>query len=253
MNPSPDKQDKCVNEVISCQKNAENNFKLTKVRDFALPVIFLILATIGIAASGADLKLSALFCFDGEWPIGDLQPWHLLYKLDRIPAIIVGVCGLVAVFLGLLYQNRRHWIRPGLFLVILLALGPGLLVNSIFKEYWGRPRPREVVQFGGTKEFLHPWQKGSAHNGRSFPSGHSSAAFYLAAPFFIYRRKNLKRARLWLIGGLSFGLMMSVARIAQGGHFLSDNLWAWGIVHLTAVALYYLLRLHRDTAPSAAE
>jgi len=27
---SPDEQDKCVNEVISCQKSAENNFKLTK-------------------------------------------------------------------------------------------------------------------------------------------------------------------------------------------------------------------------------
>ncbi|MGB9082275.1 MAG: phosphatase PAP2 family protein [Desulfuromonadaceae bacterium] len=225
----------------------------TKTHDFALPVIFLVLATIVIAATGADLKLSALFCIGDQWPVGDLQPWSLLYKVGRIPAIFVGLCGLFAAFLGFLSQNRRHWIRPGLFLVILLGLGPGLVVNSVFKEYWGRPRPREVLQFGGTKEFLHPWQKGIAHNGRSFPSGHSSAAFYLTAPFFIYRRKNQKIARLWLIGGLVFGLMMSAARIAQGGHFLSDTLWAWGMVHLTAVALYYLLRLHRDKAPSAAE
>ena len=28
--PAPDKQDKCVNEVIFCKKSAKNNFELTK-------------------------------------------------------------------------------------------------------------------------------------------------------------------------------------------------------------------------------
>ncbi|MFZ2951274.1 MAG: phosphatase PAP2 family protein [Desulfuromonadaceae bacterium] len=253
MKPNPDKNGGCVNDVISCRGSAENNFKRAKVRDFALPVAFLILATIAITATGADLKLSALFYIGGKWPVGELLPWSLLYKVDRFPALFMAACGLFAAFLGLLYQNRRHWVRPGLFLVILLALGPVLIVNTVFKEHWGRPRPRDILQFGGTKEFLHPWQKGIAHGGRAFPSGHSSGAFYLTAPFFIYRRRNQRIARLWLIGGISFGLMMSIARIAQGAHFLSDTLWAWGIIHLTAVTLYYLLRLHRDEAPSAAE
>jgi lipid A 4'-phosphatase len=222
-----------------------------KSRDFALPVVILILATIVIAVTGADLLVSAPFCIDGKWPIGDQQPWHLLYLLDRGPAITLGVCGLVAALTGVIYQKRRSWIRPGLFLVILLALGPGLLVNAVFKEYWGRPRPREIVQFGGKKQFLQPWQNGIAHGGRSFPSGHSSAAFYFSAPFFLLRRRKPRAAALWMTGGLLFGILMSIARIAQGGHFLSDNLWAWGIVHLTAVVLYYLLRLDRDEPPSA--
>jgi membrane-associated PAP2 superfamily phosphatase len=34
---------------------------------------------------------------------------------------------------------------------------------------------------------------------------------------------------------------MSYARIAQGGHFLSDVIWAWGMVHLTALVLSALL------------
>jgi membrane-associated PAP2 superfamily phosphatase len=223
----------------------------TKTRDFALPVIFLVLATILIAATGADLKLSALFCIGDQWPVGGHQPWRLLYLLGRGPAIVLGSAGLAAALIGCIYRRRRSWIRPGLFLAILLALGPGLIVNSVFKEYWGRPRPREVVQFGGTKEFLHPWQKGIAHGGRSFPSGHSSAAFYLTAPFFIFRRRKPRVAAWCMTGGVVFGVLMSIARITQGGHFLSDNLWAWGMVHLTAVALYYLLRLHRDNAPSA--
>ena len=55
-----------------------------------------------------------------------------------------------------------------------------------------------------------------------------------------------------MAGGLLFGVLMSVARITQGAHFLSDTLWSWGMVQLTAVALYYLLRLDRDETPSAA-
>ncbi|MBW4053793.1 MAG: phosphatase PAP2 family protein [Proteobacteria bacterium] len=222
----------------------------TKVRDFAIPVAILIFATIAISATGADLRVSAPFCIEGKWPVGDQQPWHLLYLMDRVPSIGLGCVGLIAALIGCIYKQRRSWIRPGLFLVILLALGPGLVVNAIFKEYWGRPRPREVVQFGGKKEFLQPWQKGVAHDGRSFPSGHSSAAFYLTAPFFIYRRRKPRVAARWMTGGLIFGVLMSIARITQGGHFLSDNLWAWGIVQLMAVALYYLLRLDRDEAPS---
>jgi membrane-associated PAP2 superfamily phosphatase len=226
----------------------------TKVRDFAIPLFLLVLATIVIAGSGADLKLSSMFCIGGKWPVGDLHPWHALYKLDRIPSLVVGLGGLGAAIIGALYQQRRYWIRPGLFLVILLAIGPGLVVNSVFKEYWGRPRPREIVQFGGKKAFLEPWQKGVAHAGRSFPSGHSSAAFYLTAPFFVYRRRNARVARLWLVGGISFGLVMSIARISQGGHFLSDTIWAWGMVHLIAVALYYGMGLDRvDSTPLKAE
>jgi membrane-associated PAP2 superfamily phosphatase len=221
-------------------------------RDFTLPLIILIMGTVAIAATGADLIISAPFCIEGKWPIGDQQPWHLLYLLDRGPSIALGICGLIAVLIGSFNIQRRSWVRPGLFFVILLALGPGLVVNAVFKEYWGRPRPRDIVQFGGTKEFLQPWQKGVAHKGRSFPSGHASAAFYMCAPYFIYRRKNRRIARYWLLGGLIFGLLMSVARITQGGHFLSDNLWAWGMVHLIAVALYYLLRLDRDKAATAA-
>ena len=219
------------------------------IRDVAFPIVFLVMATMAITATGADVKLSSLFCIGGKWPVGDQQPWQFLYLLDRGPSIALGLCGLIAAVTGALYRQRRSWIRPGLFLVVLLALGPGLIVNSVFKEYWGRPRPREIVQFGGPKQFLHPWQKGIAHKGRSFPSGHASAAFYLTAPFFVFRRRKPRMAAWWLTGVLLFGGLMSMARITQGGHFLSDTLWAWGGVHRTAVALYYLLKLDRDEEP----
>ncbi len=209
----------------------------------AVVMAFLVVSTILIAWSGADLAVSAPFCLGGKWSIGYLQPWQLLYRMIRFPAFALAACGLVACTVSFFRPDLRHWRRSGAFLVLLLALGPGLLVNVVFKDHWGRPRPREIVQFGGQKQFLQPWQRGVAGQGRSFPSGHASAAFYMMSPFFIYRRNNKRLARLWLIGGLTFGVLMSIARITQGGHFLSDNLWAWGMVYLTAIALYYGLAL----------
>ena len=73
------------------------------------------------------------------------------------------------------------------------------------------------------------------------------------APFFIYRRRRPLLARNWLISGICFGILMSIARIAQGGHFLSDNLWAFGMVYLTGLLLSAAMGLdreHTSVAPS---
>jgi membrane-associated PAP2 superfamily phosphatase len=216
-------------------------------------IAFLVVSTVLIAWTGADLALSAPFYREGAWPIGYLFPWQMLYRLDRIPAFALALFGLAAGIASFFRQELLHWRRRGAFLVLLLALGPGLMVNAVFKDHWGRPRPREIVQFGGQKQFLQPWQKGEDVTGRSFPSGHASAAFYMSAPFFIYRRTNKQRARIWLLGGLIFGVFMSIARITQGAHFLSDILWAWGMVYLMALVLCYCMGIDRtDAAPAKA-
>ncbi len=213
---------------------------------------FLIVATAVIAVTGADLAVSAPYFREGHWPVGDLPFWQLLYRLDRLPSISLGVIGMAAVGLSYVRSDYYRWRRAGTFLVLLLILGPGLLVNTVFKEHWGRPRPREIVEFGGTKQFLQPWQKGIDGNGRSFPSGHSSAAFYMAAPYLIYRRRDRRRAYAWLSSGLLFGVVMSIARITQGAHYLSDTLWAFGIVALVALVLAALLNLDETAGSSPA-
>jgi lipid A 4'-phosphatase len=213
---------------------------------------FLVAGTSVIAVTGADLAASAPFYREGKWPVGDLFFWQMLYRLDRIPSISLGIVGLAAFLISFARSEYYRWRRAGAFLVLLLILGPGLLVNTVFKEHWGRPRPREIVEFGGKKQFLHPWQQGEDGKGRSFPSGHSSAAFYMAAPYLIYRRTDRRRAYAWLAGGLLFGIVMSIARITQGAHFVSDNLWAFGMVTLSALLLASLLNLDGAAAASPA-
>jgi len=223
-----------------------------KVFDFLLPTTLLALLTILIASSDLDLRASSFFYRSEGWPIGNEQPWRFFYRYGYYPSYILSGSALGLLIASYFKPVLAGWRRNSAFMVILLMVGPGLLVNSVFKDHWGRPRPREIVQFGGVQNFHQPWERGEAGKGKSFPSGHGASAFFLAMPFFALRRRKPRIASWIFTGGMLYGVFMGIARIAQGGHFASDVLWAWGIVHLTAVTLYYLMGLNHDESPSTA-
>jgi lipid A 4'-phosphatase len=208
----------------------------------------LLLVTAVIAAAGWDMQLARQFYVPGSgFPTGNLQPWHALYLYGLWPAYLMAGVALL-VFTGSFIRPRLMKYRTAaLFLVLLLLVGPGLLANAVFKDHWGRPRPVQVEQFGGNMAFHQTWQPGPAPKNASFPAGHPTAAFYLSAPFFVLRRTRPRQAYCWLWGGFAYGVIMGMARIIQGGHFLSDVLWSAGFVYLTALVLAALL--HLDAEP----
>lgn len=116
-------------------------------RETMFVLAFLLVATLVIAVTGTDLAISSYFYQSGGWPVGERFPWKLFYRLDRYPAIGLAIFGLCAACYGSYNLQWSYWRHQGIFLVLLLALGPGLLVNAIFKDHWGRPRPREITQF----------------------------------------------------------------------------------------------------------
>ena len=180
----------------------------------------------------------------------DRFPWDLLYTYAGAPALLIaGLAG--GILLASLFRKRLAGQRKvALFFLLVLAVGPGLLVNLLFKDHLGRARPRELLEFGGQYPFTQIWQPGASGKNSSFPSGHASVAFYLFTPWFILRRKNRAQAACWLTGGLSYGSLVGAARILQGGHFLSDVLWAGGLVYLSGEILAQVLALDRDSAPN---
>ncbi len=101
-----------------------------------------------------------------------------------------------------------------------LALGPGLIINVVFKDNWGRPRPYQVLRDGKTfSPFWKPHFKAS--NDNSFPSGHASIGFFMGIPFLAlgYRRRGL------LVAGVG-GTFIGIIRILQGGHYVSDIIFS---------------------------
>src|SRR5450759_773117 len=98
--------------------------------------------------------------------------------LARDIGLWVGTAVIVPVVSALvvkLLRPRRRLLLSGraiLFLMTTSALGPGLLANAVLKEHWGRPRPIEVTQFGGTEHFVAWWDpRGECDKNCSFVSG----------------------------------------------------------------------------------
>jgi len=111
-------------------------------------------------------------------------------------------------------------------------------VNIILKDNsLGRPRPVHIEHFGGTHEFTKTfYYSGECTKNCSFVSGHASIGFYFMALAWIYR------CRQWLYFGIFCGLAIGFARIVQGGHFLSDVIFAgWAIYACNLLLSKYLL------------
>ena len=66
----------------------------------------------------------------------------------------------------------------GIWLSQILAIG--VIVNFILKGLWGRARPEDVIQYGGTQTFT-PWFQFSdaCMNNCSFVSGDAAVGFSL--------------------------------------------------------------------------
>jgi len=114
-------------------------------------------------------------------------------------------------------------------LLVVLAIGPGLVVNGILKEHWGRARPRDVTEFGGDRRFTPAFViSDQCERNCSFTAGHPSAGFALAALGYAYA----SRRKRWQViaAATGFGLIVGLARVAAGGHFLSDVLFSGVIV-----------------------
>jgi lipid A 4'-phosphatase len=189
-----------------------------------------------------------------------IDPWFtgLFYNprvgfpMDRLPAFTalraagdLAVKGVVAVLIGslvvkLLRPLRGSPIPPSyvLYLLSSLVVGPGLVVNVLFKENWGRPRPDAIVPFGGQAPFVEIWDMTDYCRGNcSFVSGEASVAIWLVAAAILLPPSWRTRGRI-LIG--VFAVLLSLNRIAFGRHFLSDVLMAWALTVLVLTVLYRL-------------
>jgi membrane-associated PAP2 superfamily phosphatase len=128
-----------------------------------------------------------------------------------------------------------------LFLALLLVIGPGLLVNLVFKDHFGRARPVQTREFGGKLSFSPLGQRAYAGIGKSFPSGHASMGAYWLGLFVFYWKRW--RSLAWTFGalGLVHGVVMGLGRMAQGGHWASDVVWSVAFVYFTAWGLQQLM------------
>ncbi|MFZ5833002.1 MAG: phosphatase PAP2 family protein [Planctomycetota bacterium] len=215
------------------------------------PLLLLFVATLVFRLTNLDLAVSRLFFAEGPvpWPWTDCEPWRTLYVAGCYPVLGLAALGMLPALVGGFHQALKRWQKPSLFLGLVLLVGPGLMVNTLLKPFWGRPRPCQIAEFGGDSPYVAVWSFQPHSDSFSFPCGHASIGFYLMAPAFLLARRYPRWAIAFFCLGFGGGGMMGLARIIQGRHFASDVLWSAAFVYFSGVALYYLMRLHQDAAP----
>ena len=116
-------------------------------------------------------------------------------------------------------------LRP---LLLSLALGAGLIAHTLLKDRWGRPRPRQVAEFGGHQQFRPYYLPNFFHQpepSKSFPCGHCTMGFYFFAVALVCQRQGWRWGAIFSYFLAFFlGILLGVTRMAQGGHFFSDIL-----------------------------
>ncbi|MFZ3360917.1 MAG: phosphatase PAP2 family protein [Xanthobacteraceae bacterium] len=150
----------------------------------------------------------------------------------RIIITLLALPAFLAVIGKLIWPRRRMLIeaRAALFLIATLALGPGLLTNVVLKDHWGRPRPIDVHEFYGDFRFVPWWDpRGQCPNNCSFVAGEPAGAFWTLAPAALV---GPELQPLAYTAALAFGVGVGVLRIAAGGHFFSDVVFAGVFTYL---------------------
>ena len=179
------------------------------------------------------------------------QPWvQHAREAARVIITLLVLPAFLAVIGKLIWPHRRMLIegRAALFLIVTLALGPGVITNLILKDHWGRSRPIDVQQFGGADHFMPWWDpRGECPNNCSFVAGEPSGAFWTLAPAAL---APLELQPLAFGAALLFGIAVGVLRIGGGGHFFSDVMFAGVFVYLEIWLVYGLIYRWRATALS---
>lgn len=208
------------------------------------------IAVLGSAAAGVlaflvfpwlDIAITGVF-YDpqrGFW-LADAWPTLLIYHGVRycIWALSLALIGGLIWAYGSAATTARESRRPLMFLLLVLALGPGLIAHSVLKNNWGRPRPEAIAEFGGRSHYVLPGAfSDQCATNCSFVSGHAAAGFYLIAFGWVFPQQR----RRWMLAGIIAGCVAGLARIVQGGHFFSDIFFSYWVVWLTASGVWWAL------------
>lgn len=129
---------------------------------------------------------------------------------------------------GFLVQQREYrmtWL-------VLMAVGGGMVLTTLLKEGFGRPRPDLVPH-------------GAFVTSASFPSGHAmvSAATYLTLGALLARTQSRRRLKAYLLLlAILLAFMVGVSRVYLGVHWPTDVLAGWAAGAVWAIVSWLVAR-----------
>tara|TARA_B100000902_G_C26968333_1_gene744027 strand:+ start:151 stop:747 length:597 start_codon:yes stop_codon:yes gene_type:complete len=155
-------------------------------------------------------------------------------------ALLLFFIPIAAVIKHYFYAEKilNRPVRDWVYLFACLIIGTGVIVNSIFKSFWGRARPSDTEIFGGEQPFTIPWLNVDyCDSNCSFVSGDVSLFTLSLALLLIFNKQS------WNIYAYLAISFISFLRIIEGDHFLSDTVMSFIITYFVVKILYDLFLL----------
>lgn len=212
---------------------------LSKKRGQLILACFLIASLLLSQFPDIDIRISSLF-FDKGFPVR--QSWPVWLHHGTSYFLWLSMSAVLGIYaLNRLAQRNVCGVdgRKVCYLFLVLILGAGLIVNVILKDNFGRARPRDIQEFGGSKHFTPAFvvSRECATN-CSFSSGDGAAGFFSLALVIALRRK-----RALFAAAVGLGCLVSLSRVASGAHFFSDTVVSFFVMLIVADALHHYMFL----------
>ncbi len=203
----------------------------------------LIFISVIFEITNTDQKLADLIY---QW---EGNQWHL--KNEWITAVVIHKGGryfsialllVVAALLLLSYifpvlaawKNRLQY--------LLVAAISGSLIVSVGKIMTKISCPWDFSRYGGAQEYLPLIEQLWVRNGNQcFPAGHASAGFAWVALYFVGRHCRSPWRWPALFFALSMGIIFGISQQLRGAHFISHDLWSFGICWMVSFICYEVM------------
>ena len=188
-----------------------------------------------------DIWLASVFYDSGFIYKANLMAYSIYEDFATMHFILLPSITIAAIYCFKYFSDPKdHFIkRIYSFLALSLVVGPGLLVNVLLKDNSiGRARPSQITEFGGSSDFTRAFEySGACDSNCSFVSGHASMGFWFIGLGWLLQSKR------WFYIGLLIGAIVGLTRIIQGGHFLSDTVFALWAVYWVNLGLGHWLKI----------
>ena len=217
--------------------NLSSQLKIVNILFILFTILFVMFPTL-------DINISKYFFIDGKFISEEYTFIKILRSNLKTIMIIIPILSLILLLLFVLVKNNHYFKNHNnlRFKLVLLGfvigpvLGCGLVANLYFKDTWGRARPSYIVEFGGDKKYSQPFVKSDqCYKNCSWISGETSGAFSLLFGSLLLRN------HIFLVCNYILGLLVFFCRLSMGGHFFSDNIYAFFfMIYLAYLYKYFI-------------
>ncbi len=205
-------------------------------------IVFIIMGILVTVGHDFDIFFSSLFYYgNSQFFLQSYDTLSIIFRDIFLPFLIfyLLVLPIIAYFLPInkLYMGHNFLLKELVFVVLTSLTALVLVVNILLKNLWGRTRPNDIFQFGGTDAFS-PWYKlgDVCVSNCSFVSGDASVGFALLVFYFITKKI------FYIYLSVACGLCLGIIRIIAGGHFLSDVVFSQIVVTAVIFASYLVYK-----------